>query len=42
MKLTQSIDINENIITATIAVSELGTSSTDQSTELNQIHNSFV
>ena len=39
MKLTQSIDINENIITASIAVSELGTSSTDQSTELNQIHN---
>ena len=43
MKLTQSIDINENIITATIYVKELGTVSTDQFTEqfteLNQIHN---
>ena len=39
MKLTQGITINENIITAKIAVSELGDSTRDASTELNQLHN---
>ena len=39
MKLTQGIIINENIITAKIAVSELGDSTRDASTELNQLHN---
>ncbi len=39
MKLTHNIDIKENIITATIAVAELGNSTIDASTELNQLHN---
>ena len=39
MKLTQGIIINENIITAKIAVSELGDSTRDASTEFNQLHN---
>lgn len=39
MKLTHGITINENIITAKIAVSELGDSTRDASTELNQLHN---
>lgn len=39
MKLTQSIDINENIITATIAVSELGNTTLAADVELNQLHN---
>lgn len=39
MKLTHNIQINENIITATIAVTELGNSTIDAETELNQLHN---
>lgn len=39
MKLTRNIDIKENIITATIAVAELGNSTIDAETELNQLHN---
>ncbi|MCM1232997.1 MAG: hypothetical protein NC489_22970 [Ruminococcus flavefaciens] len=39
MKLTHGITIDENIITAKIAVSELGDSTRDASTELNQLHN---
>ncbi len=39
MKLTHNIDIKENIITATIAVAELGNSTIDADTELNQLHN---
>ncbi len=39
MKLTHNIDIKENIITASIAVTELGNSTIDAETELNQLHN---
>lgn len=39
MKLTHNIEINENIIKATITVSELGNSTIDADTELNQLHN---
>ena len=39
MKLTQSIDINENIITAVICVSELGNTTLASDVELNQLHN---
>ena len=39
MKLTHGITIEENIITAKIAVSELGDSTRDAATELNQLHN---
>lgn len=39
MKLTQSIDINENIITATIVASELGNTTLSAEVELNQLHN---
>ena len=39
MKLTHGITIDENIITARIAVSELGDSTRDAATELNQLHN---
>ncbi len=39
MKLTHNIEINENIITATIAVTELGDTIRDGQTELNQLHN---
>lgn len=39
MKLTHSITINEDIVTAKIAVSELGDSTRDAATELNQLHN---
>lgn len=39
MKLTHGIKINENIITAKIAVSELGDATRDADTELNQLHN---
>lgn len=39
MKLTHKIDINENIITASIAVEELGTSSIESDEEYNQLHN---
>ena len=39
MKLTQNIEINENIITANIKATELGNSTIDASTELNQLHN---
>ncbi|MBD5534511.1 MAG: hypothetical protein HDQ99_02400 [Lachnospiraceae bacterium] len=39
MKLTHGITIDENIITAKIAVSELGDSTRDAATELNQLHN---
>lgn len=39
MKLTHGIEINENIITVNIAVTELGDSTRDSATELNQLHN---
>lgn len=39
MKLTHGVTINENIITAKIAVAELGNSTIDADTELNQLHN---
>ena len=39
MKITQGIKIEENNITASIVVSELGDSTRDAQTELNQIHN---
>mgnify|MGYP001057887787 CR=1 FL=1 len=39
MKLTQNIEINENIITANIKATELGNSTIDADTELNQLHN---
>lgn len=39
MKLTQGIKIDENIITASIAVSELGNATIEASVELNQLHN---
>lgn len=39
MKLTHGITINENIITAKIAVAELGDATRDSVTELNQLHN---
>ena len=39
MKITQGIKIEENKITATISVSELGDSTRDAQTELNQLHN---
>lgn len=39
MKLTYGITIDENIVTAKIAVSELGDATRDADTELNQLHN---
>ena len=39
MKLTQDIQINENIITAKVNVVELGNSTIDADMELNQLHN---
>ena len=39
MKLTHGITIDENIIIAKIAVSELGDATRDAATELNQLHN---
>ena len=39
MKLTQKTEINENIITVTLAVEELGDTIRDSVTELNQLHN---
>ena len=39
MKITQGIKIEENKVTATISVSELGDSTRDSQTELNQLHN---
>ena len=39
MKITQGIKIEENKITASIVVSELGDSTRDSQTELNQLHN---
>lgn len=39
MKITQGIKIEENKVTATISVSELGDSTRDAQTELNQLHN---
>ena len=39
MKFTQGIKIEENKVTATISVSELGDSTRDAQTELNQLHN---
>jgi hypothetical protein len=39
MKLTQNIEINENIITAKISAVELGNSVIDLDTEKNQLHN---
>lgn len=39
MKITHGIEINENIITVNIAVTELGDSTRDADTELNQLHN---
>ena len=39
MKITQGIKIDENKVTATISVSELGDSTRDAQTELNQLHN---
>lgn len=39
MKITQGIKIEENKITATITVAELGDSTRDAQTELNQLHN---
>ena len=39
MKLKHSIEIKENIITAKIAVDELGDATRDADTELNQLHN---
>lgn len=39
MKITQGIKIEENKITANISVAELGDSTRDAQTELNQLHN---
>ena len=39
MKITQGIKIEENKVTATISVAELGDSTRDAQTELNQLHN---
>ena len=39
MKITHGIKIEENKITASIVVSELGDSTRDAQTELNQLHN---
>ena len=39
MKITQGIKIDENKVTASIVVSELGDSTRDAQTELNQLHN---
>ena len=39
MKLTHGITIDEDVITAKIAVSELGDATRDADTELNQLHN---
>ena len=39
MKLTQDIQINENIIVASVSVVELGNSTIDADMELNQLHN---
>lgn len=39
MKITQNIQINEDKITASIVVAELGDSTRDAQTELNQLHN---
>lgn len=39
MKLTQSIDIKENIITAKVSVAELGNTTIDAALEEEQLHN---
>ena len=39
MKITRNIQIDEDKITATITVAELGDSTRDAQTELNQLHN---
>lgn len=39
MKLTQEINIKENIVTAKISVAELGNSTIDSTTENEQLHN---
>lgn len=39
MKLTQSIDIKENIITSSVKVAELGNTTIDKNLELEQLHN---
>ena len=39
MKITQGIKIEETKVTATLSVSELGDSTRDAQTELNQLHN---
>ena len=39
MKITQAIKIDENKVTASITVAELGDSTRDSITELNQLHN---
>ena len=39
MKITHGIKIEENKVTATISVAELGDSTRDAQTELNQLHN---
>ena len=39
MKLTQEINIKENIVTAKISVAELGNSTIDSTTESEQLHN---
>ena len=39
MKLTQSIDIKENIITAKVSVAELGNTTIDADLEKEQLHN---
>ena len=39
MKLTQSIDIKENIITASVKVAELGNTTIDSDLEKEQLHN---
>lgn len=39
MKITQGIKIDENKVTATVSVVELGDSTRDAQTELNQLHN---
>ena len=39
MKLTQEINIKENIVTAKVSVAELGNSTIDATTESEQLHN---
>ena len=39
MKLSHKISIDENVITASVNVVELGNSDTDADTELNLLHN---